>query len=123
MKFLVRRLPQKVNSKLVLVFSSNKLNWQDNIDPRIKSFLKSNELLFEPYNAFDLRKILLIRINRALNQKMIQKGVLEKIAAVSSRTHGDARKAVELLSKSAHIAEKEGIAIDMDIVDMSLEEI
>ena len=54
---------------------------------------------------------------------MIQKGVLEKIAAVSSRTHGDARKAVELLSKSAHIAEKEGIAIDMDLVDRALEEI
>ena len=123
LKFLVRRLPQKVNSKLVLIFSSNKLNWQDNIDPRIKSFLRSNELLFEPYNAFDLRKILMIRIEKALNQKMIQNGVLEKIAAVSSRTHGDARKAVELLSKSAYIAEREGATITMDLVDRALEEI
>jgi len=123
LKFLVRRLPQKVSLKLVLVFSSNKFNWQENIDPRIKSFLKMNELLFEPYNALDLKKILSIRIKKALNHKMILKGVLEKISAVSSRTHGDARKAVELLTKSAYIAEKEGTPITMDLVDKAFEEI
>jgi cell division control protein 6 len=123
LKFLVRRLPQAIEGKLVLVFSSNKLNWQENIDPRIKSFLKVNEILFEPYNALDLRKIISIRIKKALNPKMIQKGVMEKIAAVSSRTHGDARKAVELLSKSAHIAEKDGTRITIDLVDRALEEI
>ncbi|MDY6954975.1 MAG: AAA family ATPase, partial [Thermodesulfobacteriota bacterium] len=123
LKFLVRRLPQAIEGKLVLVFSSNKLNWQENIDPRIKSFLKVNEILFEPYNALDLRKIISIRIKKALNRKMIQKGVMEKIAAVSSRTHGDARKAVELLSKSAHIAEKDGTRITIDLVDRALEEI
>ena len=123
LKFLIKRLPQTVSLKLVIVFSSNRLNWQENTDPRIKSFLKINELFFKPYNAFDLRKILSLRIEKALNQKMIQKGVLEKIAAVSSRTHGDARKAVELLAKSAHIAEKEGTTVSMDLVDRALEEI
>jgi cell division control protein 6 len=82
-----------------------------------------NDLLFKPYNAFDLKKILSIRIKKALNPKMLQRGVLEKIAAVSSRTHGDARKAVELLSKSAHIAEKEGVSISIDLVDQAMEEI
>jgi cell division control protein 6 len=123
LKFLIKRLPQKVSLKLVLVFSSNKLNWQENIDPRIKSFLKVNELFFKPYNAFDLKKILSIRIKKALNARMIQKGVVEKIAAVSSRTHGDARKAVEILSKSACIAEKQGSLITMELVDRAMEEI
>jgi cell division control protein 6 len=123
LKFLVKRLPQAISPKLVLVFSSNKLNWQENIDPRIKSFIKLNELLFEPYNAINLRKILSLRIQKALNAKMIQDGVLEKIAAVSSRSHGDARKAVELLSKSAHIAENEGSSITLDMVDRAMEEI
>jgi cell division control protein 6 len=54
---------------------------------------------------------------------MIQKGVLEKIAAVSSRTNGDARKAVEILSKSAYIAEKEGSLITIELVDRAMEEI
>ncbi len=123
LKFLVKRLPQTISSRLVLVFSSNKLNWQENIDPRIKSFLKMNELFFAPYNAHDLRKILALRIEKALNPKMVENGVLEKIAAVSSRTHGDARKAVELLSKSAQMAEKEGAPITLDLVDRALDEI
>jgi cell division control protein 6 len=123
LKFLVKRLPQKLSGKLVLVFSSNKLDWQDNIDPRIKSFLKINELFFEPYNAFDLKKILSIRIKKALNKDAIKQGVLEKIAAVSSRNHGDARKAVEILSKSAHIAEKQGSVITMNMVNKAIEEI
>ena len=123
LKFLVKRLPQTVALKLVLVFSSNRLNWLENIDPRIKSFLKINEVFFKPYNAIDLQQILSLRIRKALNQQMIEEGVLEKIAAVSSRTHGDARKAVELLSKSALIAEKEGTKVTMELVDRALDDI
>ena len=123
LKFLVKRLPQTVALKLVLVFSSNRLNWLENIDPRIKSFLKINEVFFKPYNAVDLQQILSLRIRKALNQQMIEEGVLEKIAAVSSRTHGDARKAVELLSKSALIAEKEGTKVTMELVDRALDDI
>jgi len=123
LKFLVRRLPQAVSLKLIIVFTSNKLNWQENIDPRIKSFLRVNEILFEPYNAVDLEKILSIRIRKALDRKMIREGVVQKISAVSSRTHGDARKAVELLSRSAQIAEREGTIINLDVVDKALEEI
>lgn len=123
LKFLIKRLPQTVPIRLILIFSSNRLNWQESIDPRIKSFLKMNELLFQPYNAIDLQKILSIRIKKALNETVIEEGVLEKIAAVSSRTHGDARKAVELLSKSAHLAEKHGTKIKLELVDSALAEI
>jgi cell division control protein 6 len=123
LKFVIRRLPQRITTKLVLVFTSNKLNWQENMDPRVKSFLKSNEILFEPYNALDLKKILSIRIRKALNPKVIREGVVEKISAISSRTHGDARKAVELLSKSAHIAQREGTFVTTETVDMAFDEI
>jgi cell division control protein 6 len=123
LKFLVKRLPQTVSLKLVLVFTSNRLNWQENMDPRIRSFLKINELFFKPYNACDLRQILSLRIKKALNQQMIEQGVLEKIAAVSSKSHGDARKAVELLSKSALIAEREGTKVTLDLVDRALDDI
>lgn len=123
LKFIVRRLPQSVPLKLIVIFTSNRLSWQDNIDPRVKSFLKVNEVLFDPYNALDLEKILSIRISKALNKNMIEKGVVEKISAISSRTHGDARKAVELLSKSAQIAERQGTGITLELVDKALQEI
>ena len=123
LKFLIRRLPQRISLKLILVFTSNKLYWQDCLDPRTKSFLKMNELLFEPYNALDLKRILSIRVSHSLNPEMIQEGVIDKIAAISSTTHGDARKAVELLRKSAEIAECQGEPITIKTVDTALSEI
>ena len=47
----------------------------------------------------------------------------EIFAQVSAGNKEDARKAVELLSKSAYIAEKEGTCITLELVDRALEEI
>jgi len=121
--FLIRRLPQAVPSKVILVFASNRINWADNLDPRIKSFLKMNELIFKPYDAVDLQHILKIRVKKALHPKSITPGVIEKIAAMSCYEHGDARRAVVLLSSSAHIAEKNGSRITTETVDHAAQEI
>jgi cell division control protein 6 len=121
--FLVRRLPQRIPAKLILVFASNRLNWSDQLDPRTKSFLKVNELIFKPYDAIDLQRILRIRVQKALCAGAVAEGVVEKIAALSSRDHGDARQAVALLAKGAYLAEKTGSAITLDLVDQAAEEI
>ena len=116
MTFLVRRLPQRIPAKLILVFASNRLDWSDNLDPRVKSFMKVNELIFEPYDAVDLQRILQIRVKKALHARAVQHGVIEKIAALASRNHGDARQAVALLTKSAYLAEKAGQKVTLDLV-------
>ncbi len=123
MTFLIRRLPQRIPSKLILVFASNRLDWSDNLDPRVKSFLKLNELIFKPYDAVDLQKILRIRVEKALHPKAVEPGVIEKVAALSSRDHGDARQAVALLAKSAYLAEKVGCKITLELVDRAASEI
>ena len=114
--FLVRRLPQKIPAKLILIFASNRLDWSDNLDPRVKSFLKLNELIFKPYDALDLQRILRIRVDKALHSKAVAPGVIEKVAALASRDHGDARQAVALLAKSAYLAEKAGSRITLELV-------
>jgi cell division control protein 6 len=121
--FLVRRLPQGIPAKLILVFASNRLNWSDQLDPRTKSFLKLNELIFKPYDAIDLQRILKIRVQKALHDGTVAQGVVEKIAGLSSRDHGDARKAVALLAKSAYLAEKTGSVITLELVDQAADEI
>ena len=83
----------------------------------MKSFLKLNELIFKPYDALDLQKILRIRVEKALHPGSIEAGVIEKIAAVASRDHGDARQAVTLLAKGAYLAEKAGKKVDLELVD------
>ena len=122
-QFLIKRLPQRISARLILVFVSNRLNWTDNLDPRVKSCLKVREMIFEPYNAEGLRRILQIRLEKALRADRIEEGVVAKIAALSSQQHGDARKAVNLLTRSAYLAEKQGQWVTLDIVDQALEEI
>jgi len=123
MTFLVRRLPQRIPAKLILVFVSNRLDWPNHLDPRVKSFLKLNELIFEPYDAVDLQHILRIRVEKALHSKAVEPGVVEKIAAMASREHGDARRAVALLAKSAYLAEKAGTRITLGLVDRAADEL
>lgn len=74
MTFLVRRLPQRIPAKLILVFVSNRLDWPDNLDPRVRSFLKLNEVVFKPYDAVDLQRILSIRVEKALHQDAVAAG-------------------------------------------------
>jgi len=121
--FLVRRLPQRIKARLILVFASNRLNWPDHLDPRVKSFLKLNELIFKPYDAMDLQCILRIRVEKALSPGVVKSGVIEKIAAMASREHGDARKAVALLAKSAYLAEKAGKKISLSLVEDASKEL
>ena len=123
MTFLVRRLPQRIPAKLILVLVSNRLDWPDHLDPRVKSFLKLNELIFKPYDAVDLQHILRIRVEKALYPKAVEQGVIEKIAAMASRDHGDARRAVALLAKSAYLAEKAGSKIVLALVDKAAAEL
>ena len=115
--FLIRRLPQRIPAKLILALVSNRLDWPEHLDPRVKSFLRMNEIIFKPYDAVDLQHILRIRVEKALCPGSLAPGVLEKIAALASREHGDARKAVKLLARSAYLAEKGGTGITLDLVD------
>lgn len=123
MTFLVRRLPQRIPAKLILVLVSNRLDWPDHLDPRVKSFLKLNELIFKPYDALDLQRILRIRVEKALQPRAVEPGVIEKIAAMASRNHGDARRAVALLAKGAYLAEKAGTKITLSLVDEAATEL
>ena len=124
LSFLVRRLPQRIQAKLILVFASNRLNWPDHLDPRVKSFLKINELIFKPYDAMDLQHILRIRVEKALHKGTVADGVIEKIAALASREHGDARQAVAMLARSAYLAERSGtMKITLDLVDQATDQI
>lgn len=122
-QFLVKRLPQRISAKLILVFASNRLNWLENLDPRVKSCLKIREMIFSPYDAESLLRILDIRVSKAMRADRIDDGVIAKIAAVASQQHGDARKAVNLLRRSAELAEEERQPISLNVVDRAYEEI
>jgi cell division control protein 6 len=103
--FLGKTLPRKVSCRILLVMLTNRLDWEKTLDPRILSFLKKSDLIFEPYDADDLLEILKLRVEKALDQRKVELGALNKIAAYASHETGDARRAVELLVKAIRIAE------------------
>ena len=104
--FLLKTLPRKVSSRLMLILLTNRMDWEDRVDPRILSFLKKTDVLFEPYDAVDLLEILKLRVEKAVDTSRVDRAALRKVAAYASRETGDARKAVELLCKAARVAEE-----------------
>ena len=115
--FLCKTLPRKISCRLTLILLTNRLDWEQNLDPRILSFLKKNDIIFEPYDAVDLLEMLTLRVEKALDQGKVEQAALKKIAAYSSRETGDARKAVELLATAAKVAEETSGRLTVDEVD------
>jgi len=104
--YLAKTLPRKISCRLILVLLTNRLDWEKTLDPRILSFLKKTDIIFEPYDALDLVEILKLRAEKALRKDKVDDAALRKIAAYASRETGDARKAVELLAKAVKVAEE-----------------
>ncbi|NQU98384.1 ORC1-type DNA replication protein [Candidatus Woesearchaeota archaeon] len=94
------------NSNVSLIGISNDLTFVNNLDPRVKSSLSEEEILFPPYNAIQIQDILRKRSKIAFQPKVIKEGVIEKCAAYAARDHGDARRALELLRVAGELAER-----------------
>ncbi len=105
---LTRINEQLTKAQITLLGISNDLVFIDNIDPRIKSSLSEEEIVFPPYNAIQIQEILRARAKKAFRNGVIEEGVIEKCAAYAAREHGDARRAIDLLRVSAEIAERAG---------------
>jgi len=95
-------------TRVSLVGISNDLSFTNNLDPRIKSSLSEEELVFPPYNATQIRDILTQRAELALQKNILDSDVIPKCAALAAQEHGDARRALDLLRVACEIAERKG---------------
>jgi cell division control protein 6 len=117
--YLAITLPRTVLCRIILILLTNRLDWERTLDPRILSFLKKIDIIFEPYDAVDLLEILKLRSDKALRVEKIDPVALKKIAAYASRETGDARKAVELLAKAVKVAEESSGFVSEKEVDIA----
>lgn len=76
--YLGKTLPRKVSCRLILILLTNRLDWEKALDPRILSFLKKTDIMFEPYDALDLLEILKLRTEKALRKDKVDHGALQK---------------------------------------------
>jgi cell division control protein 6 len=106
------------NSRICIVGITNDLGFINNIDPRVRSSLSEEELVFPPYNAMQLQDILKQRADMAFREGSLGEGVLAKCSALAAQEHGDARRALDLLRVAAELAERSGAdSIKIEHVD------
>lgn len=108
---LTRINSETKNSQICLIGISNNLIFVENLDPRVKSSLSEEELIFPPYNALQIQEILRQRAQKAFKEGAMQPGVIEKCSAYAARDHGDARRAIDLLRIAGELAERSGSSI------------
>ncbi len=103
---LTRLNSELSQSQISVVGISNDLTFLDNVDPRVKSSLSEEEIVFPPYNALQIQDILTKRVEGAFKEGILEDGVIAKCAAYAARESGDARRALDLLRVSAELAER-----------------
>jgi cell division control protein 6 len=95
-------------SKVSIIGISNDLRLKEFFDPRVFSSLSEEELVFRPYDAGELRNILLERSRLAFQDGVLSDSALNVSAALAAAEHGDARRALDLLRVAGEVAERQG---------------
>ena len=99
------------DARACVIGISNDLKFTDFLDPRVRSRLGQQDIVFNPYNAEQLQDILRTRAKLGISENAIGAGVIELCAALAAQEHGDARCALDLLRVSTEKAEQEGLDI------------
>jgi cell division control protein 6 len=95
-------------SKVSIIGISNDLRLKEFLDPRVFSSLSEEELVFRPYDAGELRNILLERSTLSFHEGVLSDSALSICSALAAAEHGDARRALDLLRVAGEVAERQG---------------
>jgi cell division control protein 6 len=120
--YILTRINDELGSGHVSIIGiSNDRRVKGRLDPRSKSTLCEEEMIFPHYNAIQLKTILRQRVDNGFQPDTIDDSVIRKIAAYAAQD-GDARYALKLLQKAGEIAQNEGkVSVELDDVRLAKE--
>jgi cell division control protein 6 len=95
-------------SRVSIIGISNDLRLKEFLDPRVFSSLSEEEMIFRPYDASELRTILLERSKLSFHEGSLSEAALNVCSALAAAEHGDARRALDLLRVAGEVAERQG---------------
>ncbi len=95
------------HSRVSIMGISNDLRFTETLDPRVRSSLGEEEIVFPPYDANQLRDILEHRAEVAFKPDSYTDDVIPLCAAYAAQEHGDARRALDLLRTAGELAERD----------------
>ena len=94
-----------VSKEITIIATSNDFNFPADLQIGTRSsFSYMDKLTFPRYNAIELKDIISQRAVEGLKEGTYSNTILSLCAAYGAQEHGDARKTIELLEKSAEIA-------------------
>jgi cell division control protein 6 len=112
----------KAETHIGAICISNKIAFRDRLNERLDSSLQDNELVFDPYDASQLKQILENRTD-AFTDGVLEPDVVPKVAALAAKEHGDARKAIDTLYEAGRLAEKQGTeTVSVEHVDDAVQQ-
>ena len=94
------------NARVSIIGISNDVQFTELLDPRVRSSLGEEDIVFPPYNANQLRDILEQRSEIAFEDDVLSNDVIPLCAAFAAKEHGDARRALDLLRAAGEVAER-----------------
>lgn len=107
------RYPQLGDKEVSVIFITNNMQFPHHAEKlsvgTISSYKTTDYLIFDKYNADQLRSILTDRAENGLHPGTYEDLVIPLCAALAAQDHGDARQAIEFLEKAAKIAERDGV--------------
>ncbi len=111
---LTRSNDEILKGGISVIGISNNLLFKDALDPRTKSSLCQQEMIFPPYNAEQLRTILEQRVQEAFIPNGVESGAIALSAAIAAQESGDARTAIKLLLRAGEMADEEHVSVVRD---------
>lgn len=107
-----------------LICVTNDRSYKKEIDKRATSSLYDRHIIFDAYQASDLRNILKRRAEMAFRDGIIDQSAIAKSAALAAEDEGSARQAIGYLYEAGEIADDEGLeTIDDDLIDRAQEKV
>ncbi len=94
-------------AKVSMIGVSNDLKFTEFLDPRVKSSLGEEEIIFPPYDAEQISDILIERAEIAYKEGVLNSMVIPLCSAFAAQEHGDARRALDLLRVAGELAERD----------------
>ena len=112
--FLAKINENLISSKVSLIGISNNMKFMEVLEPKARSRMGGESIVFPPYTTIELEDILRERIKEAFDENVIEDSVVSYCAAIAAKADGDARVAIDLLKTAADIAERNGDSIVTD---------
>lgn len=106
---LTRANDELKSGGISIIGISNKLTFKDTLDPRSRSSLCENEMVFAPYTSNQLAAIIEQRAKMGFKPHTVEESAINLSAAITASETGDARYALKLLMKAGEIADDKGI--------------